>query len=229
VPEAWIQSTVQIGLNVRMKGVVTATAGATSVAALTEGVLSTMLTSKLRLAFSYFLGATLVTLTTGVLLGQVRKDAPRSVPNAGAGRPETEPNELDTLKTSLLEAARARLKTQRSFYEEGRITLDRFVKASASLLDVECLVSETKTERLKALREYVERAKQIEAREQAENEVGRGTLADLTEARLHRLQAEYQLANALKDSSVEELDQRLRKVEHKLDLLLPGRSGEVKE
>ena len=64
---------------------------------------------------------------------------------------------VDPLEEKLLLAARHRLQAQRSYYEEGRITIDRFLAASQELMVVEKMVSRTKEEALAAIQRHVDR------------------------------------------------------------------------
>ena len=93
----------------------------------------------------------------------------------------------------LVEAARHRLDAQRAYYEEGRITLDRFIAASQRLMDAERQAAKTKAERLAALERHVNRLKEVENRERAELIVGKGTEGDVAEAVESRVEAEIRL------------------------------------
>jgi RNA polymerase sigma factor (sigma-70 family) len=131
---------------------------------------------------------------------------------------------VDPLEEKLLLAARQRLEAQRSYYEEGRITIDRFLAASQELMVVEKMVSRTKEEALAAIQRHLDRAKEIVAREEAEVIVGKGTEADVAEARQCLLQAEVLLKKSkMPDKTnpdLSALERRLSEVERKLDLLL---------
>jgi hypothetical protein len=79
-------------------------------------------------------------------------------------------------------AARQRLDAQRAFYEEGRITIDRYIDASEQLMRAEMAASATKDQRVAAAKANMDRIAEVVKREQAELEKGRGTTADVAEA-----------------------------------------------
>jgi RNA polymerase sigma-70 factor (ECF subfamily) len=122
----------------------------------------------------------------------------------------------------LVEAARQRLEAQKAYYEEGRITLDRFIAASQRLMEAEHLAAKTDAERLAALKRHVGLLKEVENRERAELVIGKGTQADVAEAVQSRVEAEIQLEDAATSSKaeIEALARRLGEVERKLDQIL---------
>jgi len=133
------------------------------------------------------------------------------------------PDPVDPLVRQLLKSARQRLETQRAYYEEGRITLDRMVMASARLMEVERLVVRKESEALSAMQRHVSRLREMENREQAELVVGKGTAADVAEIEQNRLEAEVMLMKAKQAKPAPELlalEHRLSEVEHKLDQIL---------
>ncbi len=139
--------------------------------------------------------------------------------NAGQGPPDP----VDPLLRDLLHSARQRLETQRAYYEEGRITLDRIVMASARLMEVERLVARKESEALSAMQRHVSRLRAIEDREQAELVVGKGTAADAAEIVQNRLEAEVMLMKAKQAKPAPDvlaLEHRLSEVERKLDQIL---------
>jgi RNA polymerase sigma-70 factor (ECF subfamily) len=128
----------------------------------------------------------------------------------------------------LVEAARQRLLAQRAYYEEGRITIDRFIAASQRLMEAERSAARTDAERLAALKRHVDILKEVENRERAELVVGKGTEGDLAEAVQSRVEAEIQLgeaASAKPSAEIEALKRRLGDVERKLDQLLKQQGG----
>jgi len=193
-----------------------------SVATLTEGVLRTMFFSKLKIGALVALSASAITIGTGVLVGQepaTRKDGglpttsttERAKPPDAAETAVQSPEErerwlklaryrlalLRTQEEPYVKAARDRLEAQKTFYDEGRITIDRYLDASRQLMDAEQRLevvdqqpARTGPDRSAAAQAHLERVKQVEQREQSELKVGRGTEADLAEARLARMQAE---------------------------------------
>jgi hypothetical protein len=106
------------------------------------------------------------------------------------------PSEIDRLRQNVLAAARLRLDAQRAYYEEGRITIDRFIDAGKQFELAELSAARTDAERLAAMQRYVNRLVEIERREKAELEIGRGTIADVAEAsyRLAEAQLDMELA-----------------------------------
>src|SRR5262249_15686959 len=109
----------------------------------------------------------------------------------GAAKPAAKPQDIDPLVQQLLDAARKRAEAHRGYSEEGRTTLDRFLAAWAHLGKAELLAAKTDAERAAIRRRDVELFKGILVREEAEKEVGRGTDADVAEARLRYLEVEY--------------------------------------
>ncbi len=123
----------------------------------------------------------------------------------------------------LLKASRARLEAQRAYYEEGRITLDRMVMASERLMEVERLIARKDSERMAAMQRHADRLKEMEDRERKELEVGKGTVADVSEIAQNRLEAEVRVKIAKEagpSADVAALERRLSDVERKLDQLL---------
>jgi hypothetical protein len=130
---------------------------------------------------------------------------------------------IDQLLQQLLEAARTRFDAQRAYYEEGRITLDRFVAASDRLMEVDLMIARTDEERLAAMERHAGRLKEIEDRERKEFELGKATVADVSEITQSRLEAEVRLkqaTDARPPADVATLERRLSAVEAKLDQLL---------
>ena len=103
------------------------------------------------------------------------------------------PPEVDPLLQQSIDAARKRIDAQRAYYEEGRITLDRFIDACRELELAQLMVAQTDAERTAIKQRHIAILKEIEDREKAEMEVGRGTISDLSEAIQRRVQAETEL------------------------------------
>jgi hypothetical protein len=99
----------------------------------------------------------------------------------------------------LLDAAQRRVETQLPFYEEGRITISRFVDALAQLERARLLAATNEAERMEARRRHVVLLKEVERREMGEVQVGRGSVADLAEARQSLQRAELDVAVAQND------------------------------
>lgn len=193
-----------------------------SVATLTEGVLRTMFFSKLKIGALVALSAGAITIGTGALVGQesaTKKDGglppptttERAKPPDAVETTVQTPEERErwvklaryrlalfrTQEEPYVKAARDRLEAQKTFYEEGRITIDRYLDASRQLMDaeqrlevVDRRLGRTAPDRSAAAQAHLARVKEVEEREQSELKVGRATQADLAEARLARMQAE---------------------------------------
>ncbi|WP_168222101.1 RNA polymerase sigma factor [Aquisphaera giovannonii] len=150
----------------------------------------------------------------------------------------SQPNPAD-----LLEAARQRLEAQKAYYEEGRITLDRYVDASRAVMVAERILQEKgKSADRGPLLRHVQRLRDIEARERAELVAGRATVSDVAEIVQARVEAEIQLGNGDVSASqvqgeVTRLRARVDALEKKLDDALkalgerpaagPGRADSV--
>ena len=105
----------------------------------------------------------------------------------------TKPKDIDPLVQKLLDAARRRVEAQRAYYEEGRITIDRFVDALAKLEKAELMAAGDESERMAIRQEHLHWLKEVEKRELAEVQVGRGTVGDVAEASQRRQLAELDL------------------------------------
>jgi RNA polymerase sigma factor (sigma-70 family) len=127
--------------------------------------------------------------------GQAQKEPGRGVftPPAAKVAPtpvRVPPTEKDD-RQRLLETARKRLQTQRAYYEEGRITIDRYLDASQQLFSAELGLSRTPETRAAAAKAHLDRLDEIVTRERAELEAGRGTSADVSEAEMARAPVTY--------------------------------------
>ncbi|MHB1558664.1 MAG: RNA polymerase sigma factor, partial [Isosphaeraceae bacterium] len=165
---------------------------------LADGVLQTMLIRKLTIV-----ACVLATLGigTGAGISLVRRtpaqEAPAARPSPARARPVAvaEPTvpDIDPKLKELIEAARKRVEVQKAYYEEGRMTLDRFIQGLVDLCDVELLAATTDAERSAVFQRKIDRLKEIEEREKGEVAVGRGTEANIAESRQARLRAEFDL------------------------------------
>ena len=124
---------------------------------------------------------------------------PDTASSSQAAKPEREPTSIDPLLQKLLNAAQRRVDTQLPVYEEGRITISRFVDALAQLERAKLLVATDEAERMAVRRRHVALLKEIELRETGEVQVGRGSVADLAEAQQRLQQAELDLRVAQND------------------------------
>ena len=222
--------------NAAGKAVATETVSAT-VAALIEGTLTTMIETKLKIAALFVLSASVVAAGAGILAGQPVTSDPlkATAPSQDVGKA---PNALDpaepprltrlaseqAARERLLQAARQRLEAQTAFYEENRITVDRYLDASEQVRHAESGLSETREGRMAAAQANLDRIKAIETRERKQLEEGRGTVADVAEVTQRRLQAEIDVLDAknlnTRPEDINDLTRRLRAVEVKLDRVL---------
>jgi hypothetical protein len=143
-----------------------------------------------------------------------------------AAKPAAKPEELDPLIQQLLDAARKRCEAQRGYYEEGRITIDRFHDALTHLGKAELLAAKTEAERAAIRQRDVDLFREILVREEAEKEVGRGTDADVAEARLRYLEVQFEQKAAEKEAAEKAaILRRLDDLERKVEQLQKTRSG----
>ncbi len=210
----------------------TSTAGSVSATslALAQGVLKTMMIKKLTIAACVVLslgtmaiggGAFLVPASSGQDPGLAPAPAPAQPDKKAVASATPEADPVDPLLAQLLAAARQRVETQTAFYEEGRITVDRFLDAVARRARVELLVAKTEAERILVRQRFLGLLMEIENREQAEITVGRGTQADVAEATERRLEAEYDLKVSQKEAAESAaILRRLSELERKMDQLL---------
>jgi RNA polymerase sigma factor (sigma-70 family) len=110
-------------------------------------------------------------------------------------------------------AARQRLDAQRAYYEEGRITIGRFIDASRQLMLAEAAVSSSKQQRLAAVKAHWDRMAEVQKREQAELDRGKGTVADLAEANVAHENAAYEYIAARQSAGSTEVEDLTRRVE----------------
>src|SRR5262249_17791812 len=98
--------------------------------------------------------------------------------------PEPVEEMLSKQEKRILAAALKRLEAQRAYYEEGRITIDRYIDALQRLNAAEMEQATTREERILAAQTHRERLEEVVKREQDELDKGRGTVADVAEASL---------------------------------------------
>jgi predicted nucleic acid-binding Zn-ribbon protein len=182
-----------------------------------------MMLTKLKVLACVLLSLGMFALGGRALVGQVSKPQ-KATPEAASKPAKSIPVDREKeLIRSLLEAARKRLEAQRKYYEEGRITIDRYCDASFQLKEAELLVATTREQRIHAVRANLDRLREVEAREKSALEAGRGTQADLSEATLRREQAELEALQAEKRegrTELNDLERRLATVEEKLDRVI---------
>jgi RNA polymerase sigma factor (sigma-70 family) len=112
-----------------------------------------------------------------------------------------------------LNAARQRVDAQRAYYEEGRITIDRFIQAVQLLNLAEMEQASTREQRIIAAQDHMDRLEEVLNREQSELKVGRGTVADVAEAALAREIAAVELVKAHKTAEPDEVEGLKKRVE----------------
>ena len=118
---------------------------------------------------------------------------------------------VDPLLKQLLAAARQRVDAQRAYYEDGRITIDRFIDAHAQLREGGT-PSGGRRERGKVMaarKKFVEMLTEILNREQAKLQVGTGTVANVAEGREALEQAQIEL-NSQREGIDEYHDKAMR-------------------
>ncbi len=181
---------------------VVATLASTSALSLAEGVIRAMFVTSWKFVGAGLIAAgTLAAGTAGVLNAQgpgpanppvAQKPAddikliPASVPPADAS--------LKVLLEERLRSAQVRYEAQNTFYEEGRITIDRLITASRRVMDAEIALADTSEKRRASIQTYVDRLQRIHDRETKELEVGRATTADIAEASDSLVEARILLA-----------------------------------
>jgi hypothetical protein len=119
-----------------------------------------------------------------------------------------------------LEAARMRVNAQRAYYDEGRITIDRFIQAFQLLNAAELEQASTREQRIIAAQNHVDRLQELLDREQVELKIGRGTVADVAEAALACETAAVDLVKAHKapkEGDLGGLQKRVESLEKELE------------
>jgi hypothetical protein len=154
--------------------------------------------------------------------GATAQATPDKKPAKSAIKPLPEPPEVMVPKQAerVLNAARERVNAQRAYYEEGRITMDRFIQALQLRKAAEMEQASTREQRIIAAQEYMDWLEELLDREQAELKVGRGTVADVAEAALAREIAALELVKAHQEpqqSDNEGLRKRVEALENQLD------------
>jgi RNA polymerase sigma factor (sigma-70 family) len=207
-----------------------ATSAPTTSLLLAQGVLNTMLLKKLLIIACALLPLGTIVLGGGAYLtrkaqAQDQRSSATAVSQGGPAAIKTtapKPPEVDPLITRSLEAAQARIEAQRDYYEQGRITIDRFIEACYQLELAGLRAAKTEDERTAIKKRYISILKEIEERETAEIAVGRGTESDRTEAVQRRIQAETELKTQQDMPSILE---RLVEIERKVESLQKQRAS----
>lgn len=198
--------------------------GASTSFLLAQGVLKTMLLKKLIVAACALVPLGMIALGGGVFVArqtQAQVQDPRALHPINNVQPAATKNQqkpVDPLLQELLQAARQRYDAQRAYYEEGRITIDRFLDATQQLELAELRTAQTREDRLAVMQRHVDSLKEIERRERAELDIGRRSIADVAEAHYRRVQAEVDLKlNQRIRSDVDSILQRLDELERKVN------------
>jgi RNA polymerase sigma factor (sigma-70 family) len=239
-PVGWVDATAEAARAFVSSRVAAAGTVSASVLTLSEEVIRTMALAHLKTVGAGVLALGLIGVGTRGLIGQepASEKAPAAAPKP-AEKPATTPPLVDRereqdprllqvdrerlLAVKLLQSARQRLEAQRAFYEEGRITIDRYLDASDQVMGAEMQVATNREERTAAARANLERHKEIETRERKELEEGKSTVADVAEATQRREAAELALIRAGENGGHDDfaaLERRLSAVERKLGRLL---------
>jgi RNA polymerase sigma factor (sigma-70 family) len=198
---------------------------------LAQEILTTMFLNKMLIiaCISMPLGA--IAIGGGALLTQKSLAQGPQSPQAASGlSPQAatknkdavaKPPEVDPLLQQSLDAAIKRIESQRAYYEEGRITLDRFMDACRELELAQLMAAQTGAERTAIKERHVVLLKEIENREQAELVVGRGTASDVAEVVQKRIQAETELKT---EQDLPSILRRLSELERKVEELQRNRA-----
>lgn len=180
----WVDATVQSSLAFASGQSSKVGAVSATVLRLSQEVLMSMMISNVKLpAFGLF-GLGLITMACSVLWGQERRDDLDPPPLAKV----VDPSEAGSaglrqeLARVLVEAAISRLDAQWPFYREGRITIDRYIDASRQVRDAQLRLAKTKDQRVSASRLHIQRLAAVLNHEMDGLRVGRGTIANVTEA-----------------------------------------------
>nr|WP_303652943.1 RNA polymerase sigma factor [Paludisphaera mucosa] len=160
---------------------------------------------------------------------EVPTKAPEKPADPLTEAPEALERRIDDVRGRILAAARARLDAQRNYYNQGRITIDRFLDASQNLMVAETAVAEDDSARVAAAQGHLDRIVEIMGREEARLKSGRGTAADVTEARASLENATLLYLDAVRTArrlrEADDLRRRVEALEKRLDepLLKPDR------
>ena len=247
VPAGWVDATSRSAQAFLAGPSAAAAAVSASTLILTQGVLRSMMLTKLKYVACGILGVGLLTTGGSVIVGQDKgkPSEPAAVAAAGAAQ---DPTPGDLAKQELAKAteisrrerlveqrrlvekirsrALERLDGQKAFYEEGKITIDRFLAAIQDLRDAETLFAENPEQTQAAFKKYQAMLSEVVKREKSELEVGRGTIADISEAEAALERANYDLHEVTESQgkghelSLIRLERRISAIEMKQDEIL---------
>jgi RNA polymerase sigma factor (sigma-70 family) len=197
-----------------------------------EGVIQMMMFRQVLHVSCALIPLALATLGGGLFMARAAQDRTvRDARTSGAVATLTpqpaadlvRPDRIDQLAQKLLEAAKTRYETQKAYYEEGRITLDRLVDASKQLELAELRVAKNAPLRQEIRRRSLKRFEEIESREKDEFAAGRTTVSDMAEATQRRLEGELELLiNEREQSEIAALVDRIKALERKVEALEKG-------
>ena len=187
VPAGLLATTVRTGCQMADGKMAAVALFSSSAFSLTRGVLNTMALEKMATLAWTLLPAGILVITAGLVVGHEpgsrsgQKPQEAAAPkqeSRGVAAPTTAepPDPVDPLVRQLMRAARERLDSQRAFYEEGRITLDRFVLGSVRLMEVERMVARNEAETLSAIKRHLGRLQEIENRRARNSRSAEGPL-----------------------------------------------------
>ena len=170
-----------------------------SAVALSRGVLRMMMLSKLKFGLAVAVSSGIVAAGSGMIAAQGPGNAVATPPAKVVDKADfTRPGAGDVaaLGLSRVEMAQKRLDAQIASYKQGRITIDRVLDASKTLMDAKLDVATTPAERKAAILAHLDQIKEIRVpARSAELEIGRATTAGTSsEAQTRRLDIEFRLA-----------------------------------
>jgi RNA polymerase sigma factor (sigma-70 family) len=223
----WVETTVKAARAFRIGRSAMAGTVSTSVLSFYEGMVRAMMidwcrTAAVWLAAAGITAAGAYALAAGGPSRQDKSDGSKPQPPATAAAkkavppPEVDLDSPDTLRNQIerrVNAAAQRLDAQRAFYEEGRITIDRFIDASLQFMLAKIAVSTTKEERLAAVKTHWDRMDEVQKKEAAELKIGRGTIADLAEAVVAHENAAFAYIEARQSRGSDEVESLKKRVE----------------
>jgi RNA polymerase sigma factor (sigma-70 family) len=234
---AWVETTVRAARAFNMGRSAMAGTVSTSVLSFYEGMVRAMMfdwyrTAAVWLAAASITAAGAIALAAGGPSGQDKSATSKAQPSTAASSkkpappPEVDFDSPDTLRKQTerrVAAAAQRLDAQRAYYEEGRITIDRFIDASLEFMLAKMAASTTKEERLAAIKTHWDRMDEVQKKEEAELKVGRGTVADVAEAVVAHENAAFAYIEARQSRGsyeVEDLKKRVDALEKQLQTVV---------
>jgi RNA polymerase sigma factor (sigma-70 family) len=217
--------------------------------ALMKGVIAAMRLEQLALFAALSVPAGAFVLAAGFVIAQEPTPAPGPAAGAAAVEPsrsaqsdqpgpEGSPPAVDDLVTrskelaeslkgdrsDLVKLARERFEIQKLYFQEGRITVDRMIDASAMLMEAERLAARDDAKKaVDAIKRHVDFMRELESAWRKMVETGMGTMADLSELSVTRRRGELMLSEAVKagpDDRVTRLERRIQALESRLDAVL---------